>query len=125
MRSTVIRIEINKPFLGVYETLKKRIVEEGFLLLHEINTQKIVAGHGVNIPALRQLLFFEPKYIEQIMKSDTLAINDIPMKLVLLDMENGKTDVSFQNPTGSLKDYNLDTEMLEELLSRINNIMDF
>ena len=125
MKVSVQHIVVDVPFQEVYEILKKRIVEEGFLLLHEIDTQKIVSAHGVNIPALRQLLFFEPKYIEQIMQRDTLAINDIPMKLVLLDKDNKKTHISFQNPVKSLKEYELDADMLKELFERILKIVEF
>ncbi|RDY61516.1 DUF302 domain-containing protein [Flagellimonas nanhaiensis] len=124
MKSTIEHRMSNIAFNEVYETIKKRIVEEGFLLLHEINTQEIVAKHGITIPALRQLLFFEPKYIAQIMELDPLAINDIPMKIVLQDMEEG-TSISFQDPRMSLNDYSLEDSMLKELLERIHSILNF
>ncbi len=112
------------PFGQVYETLKKRIVAHGFLLLHEIDTQAIVAKQGVAIPQLRQLLFFEPKYIAQIMGNDPLAINDIPLKLVLQEVDAQTTQLSFKNPVGSLQDYGLDPAMAAEMLERVKRIVD-
>lgn len=113
------------PFGQVYVALKKRIVEHGFLLLHEIDTQAIVAKHGVSIPPLRQLLFFHPKYIAEIMTNDPLAINDIPLKLVLHQLDETTAQLSFKNPVGSLQGYGLDAAMVEELLERVQGILSF
>lgn len=113
------------PFGQVYGTLKQRITEHGFLLLHEIDTQAIVAKHGITIPPLRQLLFFEPKYIAQIMANDPLAINDIPLKLVLQEVDTHTTQLSFKNPVDSLQDYGLNPELAEELLERVQGILSF
>lgn len=113
------------PFGQVYSTLKQRITDHGFLLLHEIDTQAIVAKHGITIPPLRQLLFFEPKYIAQIMAGDPLAINDIPLKLVLQEVDAQTTQLSFKNPVGSLQGYGLDPTMATELLDRVQGIVAF
>ena len=113
------------PFGQLYGALKKRIVDHGFLLLHEIDTQAIVAKHGVIIPQLKQLLFFEPKYIAEIMANDPLAINDIPLKLVLQEIDAQTTQLSFKNPVGSLQDYGLKPEMAAELLKRVQGILAF
>ena len=125
MKAHVIRQTVPVPFGQLYGALKKRIVDHGFLLLHEIDTQAIVAKHGVIIPQLKQLLFFEPKYIAEIMANDPLAINDIPLKLVLQEIDAQTTQLSFKNPVGSLQDYGLKPEMAEELLERVQGILSF
>jgi len=125
MKTNVNQQTLQQPFGQVYDTLKKRIVAHGFLLLHEIDTQAIVAKHGVTIPQLRQLLFFEPKYIAQIMENDPLAINDIPLKLVLQEIDAQTTQLSFKNPVGSLQDYGLEAAMAEELLERVQEVITF
>ena len=125
MKAHVIRQTVPVPFGQLYGALKKRIVDHGFLLLHEIDTQAIVAKHGVSIPQLKQLLFFEPKYIAEIMTNDPLAINDIPLKLVLQEIDAHTTQLSFKNPVGSLQDYGLKPEMAAELLKRVQGILAF
>ncbi|RPG38485.1 MAG: DUF302 domain-containing protein [Muricauda sp. TMED12] len=125
MKAHVIRQTVPVPFGQLYGALKKRIVDHGFLLLHEIDTQAIVAKHGVIIPQLKQLLFFEPKYIAEIMANDPLAINDIPLKLVLQEIDAQTTQLSFKNPVGSLQDYGLKPEMAAELLKRVQGILAF
>ncbi|MBO0341015.1 DUF302 domain-containing protein [Flagellimonas profundi] len=125
MKAHVIHQTLPVPFGQLYGALKKRIVEHGFLLLHEIDTQAIVAQQGITIPPLTQLLFFEPKYIAQIMANDPLAINDIPLKLVLHQVDAHTTQLSFKNPVGSLQDYGLKPEMADELLERVQGIIAF
>lgn len=123
MKAHVNHQTLPVPFGQLYGALKKRIVEHGFLLLHEIDTQAIVAQQGITIPPLTQLLFFEPKYIAQIMANDPLAINDIPLKLVLHQVDAHTTQLSFKNPVGSLQDYGLKPAMAEELLERVQGII--
>ena len=53
------------------------------------------------------------------MENDPLAINDIPLKLVLQEIDAQTTQLSFKNPVGSLQDYGLKPEMGEELLGRV------
>ena len=125
MKAHVIHQTLPLPFGQLYDALKKRIVDHGFLLLHEIDTQAIVAKQGVHIPPLRQLLFFHPKYIAEIMANDPLAINDIPLKLVLHQLDAQTTQLSFKNPLGSLRDYGLKPEMVEELLERVQGMLSF
>ena len=125
MKTNVNHQTLQQPFGQVYDTLKKHIVEHGFLLLHEIDTQAIVAKQGITIPPLRQLLFFEPQYIAQIMAGDPLAINDIPLKLVLQEVDAHTTQLSFKNPVHSLQDYGLKPEMAAELLKRVQGILSF
>ena len=125
MKAHVIHQTLALPFGQLYGALKKRIVDHGFLLLHEIDTQAIVAKHGVRIPPLRQLLFFHPKYIAEIMANDPLTINDIPLKLVLQEIDAHTTQLSFKNPVDSLRDYGLKPEMAEELLRRLYGLINF
>jgi uncharacterized protein (DUF302 family) len=124
MKAHVEHQTLPLPFGQVYGTLKQRITEHGFLLLHEIDTQAIVAKHGVRIAPLRQLLFFHPKYIAEIMANDPLAINDIPLKLVLQEIDAHTTQLSFKNPVASLQGYGLNPEMAEELLERVRRTVE-
>ena len=56
---------------------------------------------------------------------DPLAINDIPLKLVLHQLDETTTQLSFKNPVHSLQDYGLKPEMAAELLERVQGILSF
>ncbi len=125
MKSAIIERTFDLPFEEVYNSIRNNIVANGFLLLHEINTQEIVAKHGMKIRPLGQLLFFHPKYIEKIINEDELAINEIPIKVVVIEKDDGIISVSFPNPVVNFSDYNLDSQTASELLERIGTILIF
>ena len=112
------------PFDAVCLAITRKIKSEGFLLLHQINTQDIVSKHGIAIRPLKQFLFFHPTYIKQIVQQDSLAINEIPVKIVVYDQGNGRIRVSFPNPVTNLKEYDLDPKIAAELLSKTMAVLD-
>jgi uncharacterized protein (DUF302 family) len=123
MKNEITEKLVNKPFETVYIQLKENILAEGFLILHEIDTQSIVSKHGIIIKPLKQILFFHPNYIQKIVAEDYLAINEIPIKLVVMEIDENKISVSVPNPKERLSSYT--TEGLgEELLKRLNQILD-
>ncbi|PWL38887.1 hypothetical protein DKG77_11675 [Flagellimonas aquimarina] len=125
MKLTVEEKIFNKSFSETFDTIKSRIVNNGFLLLHVIDTKQIVSKHNIEISPLKQLLFFQPKYISQIMLENHLAINDIPLKIVVKYLEDNVTSVSYQNPAKNLLDYNLGNQIGEELMECIDTILKF
>jgi len=124
MKSGIIVKEFEMPFDAVCLALTRKIKSEGFLLLHQINTQDIVSKHGIAIRPLKQFLFFHPTYIKQIVQQDPLAINEIPVKIVVYDQGNGSICVSFPNPVTNLKEYDLDPKIAAELLSKTMAVLD-
>ncbi|HDZ06209.1 hypothetical protein LCGC14_0292110 [marine sediment metagenome] len=124
MKSAIIHKLIERPFNDVYEIILKNIIAHGFLVLHEINTQSIVGKHGITIKPLKQILFFHPDYIKKITNQDILAINEIPIKIVISEEKNGVVNVSFPNPETNLRDYNLDLDIGNELLNRTLSILE-
>ena len=66
MKKEIIERIVYSPFETVYTQLKENILAEGFLILHEIDTQSIVSKHGIIIKPLKQILFFHPNYIQKI-----------------------------------------------------------
>ncbi len=125
MKSAIIETIINKPFEQVLTAIRNNIVSNGFLLLHEINTQEILANHGIKINQLRQLLYFHPSYMTDVLKSDPLAVNEVPLKIVIREIENCKISISFPNPTINFSDYDCDKEIGLELLGKIKSILKF
>ncbi|MEZ5047175.1 MAG: DUF302 domain-containing protein [Chitinophagaceae bacterium] len=123
MKLAIIQKTYSLPFYEVYQKLKENIITEGFLLLHEIDTQKIVASHSIEISKLKQILFFHPRYIQQIVTQDDLAINEIPIKIVLYEMPDKQIRISCPNPILRLHNYVLDKNIAEELLKIINKVI--
>ena len=125
MKSAIIEVSILKPFEEVLSVVRANIRAEGFLLLHEINTQEILANHGITIGELRQIFFFHPSYMVDILKNDPLAVNEVPLKLVIRSTTREETHLSFPNPVATMMDYNCDKALAVELLKKIRSILEF
>lgn len=106
MKSELIHFTTSSKFEEVYSEIKSSIIRSGFLLLHEIDTQKILANHGYNISQLKQLLCYHPKYVDIILMNDSLAINEVPIKIVIYQLNENEVEVSVPDPEAQLKQYN-------------------
>jgi len=110
-------------FEDTLNRLRDAIQAEGFLLLHEINTQQIVKSHGIEIDRVHQLLFFHPRYIQAIMDNNPRAIVEAPLKFVV--MENPSQQVimvRFTQPNTLFGRYTGLTSMGRELNQIVTNI---
>lgn len=125
MKVAIIETSLNKSFEEVLDSIRNNIVSNEFLLLHEINTQEILSKHGIKINQLKQLLFFHPSYMNNILKSDPLAVIEAPLKIVVREINKNETNISFSNPEINFQDYDCDKNMGIELLEKIKLITKF
>src|SRR5689334_25448664 len=123
MRSSVIESLHKKSFEDVLSNVRANIVSNGFLLLHEINTQQIMETNGYKIPPLRQLLFFHPIYMKQILDADPLSVIEVPLKVLVREIDSEKVSVSYTNPMTNFTGYSLNNTLAEELLEKIRAIV--
>jgi uncharacterized protein (DUF302 family) len=122
MKAAIKESILDQPFSIVLSDVKRNILSNDFLLIHEINTKQILAAHHIIIPELRQLFFFHPRYMKEILASDPLAVNEVPLKIVIREIERDKTSISFPNPVVNLDDYKVNPDMARELLKKIQLI---
>ena len=61
--------------------------------------------------------------MKRILENDPLAVAEVPLKLVLREIDATKTSVTYINPLVNLQDYKLDDSLAEELLQIIESIL--
>jgi len=81
------------PFQETITHLKGAIEAEGLWLIHEIDPQRLLARAGYSSLGLRQLLFFHPRYLVPLLEADPRALVEVPLKLVILELPDGKVSV--------------------------------
>jgi uncharacterized protein (DUF302 family) len=59
------------------------------LLIDEIDPRKILMSAGLQLRPARQLLFFHPRYMKRLLQADARAIPEVPLKIVVLQAEDG------------------------------------
>lgn len=123
MKTNNITVTVDKPFNGLLLNAREAITSNGFLLLHEINPQAILASHGIATGRIRQLLFFHPVYMQLLLENDPDAVIEVPLKLVLREISDTTTAVSYFNPALHLQGYRgLDT-LRNQLQTAIENVL--
>jgi uncharacterized protein (DUF302 family) len=85
--------------------LVRAIDAEGLLLVHAIDPQRILAASGYEIPPIRQLLFFHPRYMARLLGVDPAAVIEVPLKLVVQSTPDGGVTVRFADPRRTLGAY--------------------
>lgn len=125
MKSSIIEVFVTKPFEVTLNELKAKIVANDFLLLHEINTKDIMAKQGIVIDELRQILFFHPNYMKQVLDIDPQLVNEVTLKIVLRSISLNETSISIPNPTLTMSDYVGSKELASELFKKIMSILSF
>lgn len=103
--------------------LKDAIQTAGFLLIHEINTQQILGRHGILINGFKQLLYFNPVYMKQLLDLHPEAAIQAPLKFLVREEQNGVVKVScFKPSTLFSSSINLDefSSKLDEISDRIS-----
>lgn len=123
MKSSIIEVVMNKPFEEALGIIKMNIVSNGFLILNEINTTEILAKHGIQIGELKQLLFFHPTYMKDVLEIDPLLVNEVPLKFVVRSISHSDTSVSIQNPIKTMNDYKGADLLANKLLDKVQLIM--
>ncbi|NLU92503.1 DUF302 domain-containing protein [Chitinophaga sp. Ak27] len=123
MKTDKINTIIDQPFEQVLTAARKAIVNNGFLLLQEINPQAILASHQIVIGPIRQLLFFHPAYMQQLLQADPDAVIEVPLKLVLREVDGHTTAVTYSDPVLQLQDYSGLEALGSELSQRVTALL--
>ena len=76
-------------FAQTVEVLRQAIVAADMMILHEIDTQDIVRRGGIEIPGVRQLLYFHPRYMKIVVGTAPDAVIEAPMKWVIRETQSG------------------------------------
>ena len=110
-------------FDATISRLKQAIQEQDLWLIHEIDPQMLLKRGGYEIRATRQLLFFHPRYMVRLLKLDPNALVEAPLKLVVMQMEDGTVTVRFQNLDVLFGRYGGFTEFIDELTAICDRIV--
>jgi uncharacterized protein (DUF302 family) len=73
--------------------LKRALDAEDLWLIHEIDPQMLLRKGGYRIFAVRQLLFFHPRYMARLLAVDVNALIEVPLKLVVMEMPDATVTV--------------------------------
>ena len=123
-------ISLHSPlgFEPTLAALRQAIVDAEMMVLHEIDTQAIVRRGGIEIPGVRQILYFHPRYMKRVVETDPRAIIEAPLKFVVREVpaEAGAVEVNFWRPAllfGRYEGLEPLAQELEEVAARVASVL--
>ncbi|WP_143305488.1 DUF302 domain-containing protein [Chitinophaga vietnamensis] len=114
---------LTRPFDDALQNAKDAIIHSNFLLLHEINPQQILAKHGYEIGRIRQLLFFDPAYMYDLVQNDPEAIIEAPLKLLLREVSPEQTILQYFHIPTHFEGYTQIEKVVKDIAERQDEIV--
>ncbi|MCH8928346.1 MAG: DUF302 domain-containing protein [Candidatus Marinimicrobia bacterium] len=102
-------------FSDTVELLKASIEEQNLMVINEVDPQKMLRLVGVKTKGMRQIFFFHPRYMKRIYETNKLASIEPPLKIVVMEMPNGKVMVRYIRPSHKFNPYMGLNELAAEL----------
>ncbi|MFQ5550345.1 MAG: DUF302 domain-containing protein [Gemmatimonadales bacterium] len=115
----IITSRSSRGFDETIEGLKTAIESENLMVVTEINPQQMLRMVGVRTGGMRQLLFFHPRYMKQLIETNRNGAIEPPLKLVVMEMPDGSVMVRYVNPNYLFGRY----EGLEDLGTELSEVV--
>ena len=93
------------PLGQTVDRLKHALQAHDLWLIHDIDTQMLLKRGGHDIPGLRQLLFFHPRYMARLLSTDPNALNHVPLKFIVMERPGGEVTFYCADPLATFAPY--------------------
>ena len=94
----IVTVRSAHAFDETVDMLKSAIEEQNLMVIHEINPQQMLRMVGVRTGGMRQILFFHPRYMRQILETDRSAGIEPPLKVLAMEGPDGSVMVRYVDP---------------------------
>ncbi len=103
--------------------LKQAIEGENLMVVHEVNPQQMLRMVGMRVPGMRQIFFFHPRYMKQILAINRSGGIEPPLKLIVMERPNGRVMVRYHDPVHQFAPYPGLEEVATELRAVFETIV--
>jgi len=94
----LITAKSSMEFDATVVKLKQAIEGENLMVLHEIDPQQMLRMVGMRVGGMRQILFFHPRFMKQIVETNPNGGIEPPLKLIVMERPDGTVMVRYENP---------------------------
>lgn len=98
--------------------LKQAIEGQNLMVVHEVNPQQMLRMIGMRVGGMRQVLFFHPRYMRRIIRTNRHAGIEPPLKLLVMERPDGRVMVRYHDPVHQFAPY----AGLEELAAELGEL---
>lgn len=118
----LVTVRSSYGFGETVSRLKQAIEGENLMVVHEINPQQMLRMVGVRSGGMRQILFFHPRYMKQIIETNRNAGIEPPLKILVMETPDGRAMVRYETPVRQFADYEGLEPLAAELLDLVERI---
>ncbi len=113
-----------QEFDATLTTLKKAIEGENLMVILEINPQQMLRLVGMRVGGMRQILFFHPRLMKQIIETNRNGGIEAPLKLLVMEAPDGAVRVRYHDPVHQFAPYEGLGEFATELRGILERVVD-
>lgn len=109
-------------FSETVDMVKSAIEDQNFMVIKEIDGQKMMRMAGKQTKGMRQLFFMSPNYMRKVSEANKMAVIQIPLKLIVMENDKGVM-IRYFLPTKLLENYKGTESIAKELDGLVANII--
>lgn len=109
-------------FSKTVDLVKSAIEDQNFMVIKEIDGQKMMRMAGKQTKGMRQLFFMSPKYMRKVAEANKMAVIQIPLKIIVMENNKGVT-IRYFLPSTLLSNYKGTEAVSKELDGMVANII--
>ncbi len=98
-------VQSSRPFDETVDALKQAIEGENLMVVHEINAQQMLRMVGVRTGGMKQILFFHPRFMQQIIETNRNGGIVPPLKILVMERPDGGVMVRYHDPEALFSSY--------------------
>ena len=109
-------------FSETVDLVKSAIEDQNFMIIKEIDGQKMMRMAGKQTKGMRQLFFMNPQYMRKVAEANNMAVIQIPLKLIIMENNKGVM-IRYFLPSTLLANYKGTEAVAKELDGLVANII--
>ncbi len=116
----LVTLRSGLDFDATLANLKQAIESENLMVVQEIDPQQMLRLVGMRIPGMRQILFFHPRYMKQILETNGNGGIEAPLKIIVMERPDGRIMVRYHDPVHQFAPY----DGLEEIAAEFRGVIE-
>jgi len=109
-------------FSETVDILKGAIEEQNLMVIQVVDGQKMMRMAGKETGGMKQIYFFNPKYMRKVLEANNMAGMAIPLKMIVME-KDGKVMIRYILASEALKQYKGTETVAAEIDGLINKII--
>jgi len=109
-------------FTETVNLVKNAIENQNFMVIKEIDGQKMMRMAGKQTKGMRQLFFMNPQYMRKVAEANKMAVIQIPLKLIVMENNKGVM-IRYFLPSTLLANYKGTEAVAKQLDGLVVNIL--